>query len=221
VSGQAQTVAELADLRDQVRDLTTQLEQSRAREAALCAAIDRDKTGLAKGLEDVRKQVAGRRWICEGRGSFGYGEEEAYRRETGYALDAIDEIARKALSDSGTLANQVLLAQSAEAYDEWRRMQEELEDYRDGSHPNLIMRKEAIYKQLQTEGIAFVENDGTERRLAFEEGDPGAGIFGGWYADDDRWELMKAVCEAVRRRTFVIAVEALRRLEEVQTPCAD
>lgn len=66
--------------------------------------LHKDATGLAAGLALVRAEVSKRRWIAEGRGSYEY-DDDRYRKETGLALDAIDKIAEKALTASGTLAH--------------------------------------------------------------------------------------------------------------------
>ncbi len=74
----------------------------------LKAALHRGKTGLAAGLAAINHEVKGRRWICDGRGSYAY-DNERCRQETGWALDAIEKIATDALSASGELANSVLI----------------------------------------------------------------------------------------------------------------
>lgn len=71
-------------------------------------ALDRDKTGLAAALALIVEEVKGRRWICEGRGPYRY-DEDGYRLETGWAFDAIEKIAKEALSASGKLASDTLL----------------------------------------------------------------------------------------------------------------
>lgn len=71
-------------------------------------ALDRDKTGLAGALAAIREEIKGRRWICDGRGSYTY-DDERYRKETGFALDAIEKIAAEALMASGKLAHEALM----------------------------------------------------------------------------------------------------------------
>lgn len=70
-------------------------------------ALDRDKTGLAGALAKIREEVKGRRWICEGRGPYTY-DDDRYRQETGFALDAIEKLAADALAASGKLAHETL-----------------------------------------------------------------------------------------------------------------
>jgi hypothetical protein len=87
-------------LREQVRKLDLQNDE-------LCKALDRDKTGLAAALAAIREEVKGRRWICEGRGPYQY-DDDRYRKETGFALDAIEKLAADALAASGKLAHEAL-----------------------------------------------------------------------------------------------------------------
>jgi hypothetical protein len=49
-----------------------------------------------KALVRIVAEIKARRWITEGRGPYRYDDDE-YRRETGYALDAIEKIAQEAL----------------------------------------------------------------------------------------------------------------------------
>lgn len=93
-----------------------QLQQSRKhvseadfQNGELRKALDRDKTGLAAGLAAIREEVKGRRWISDGRGSYTY-DDDGYRKETGFALDAIEKIAVDALAASGKLAHEALTA---------------------------------------------------------------------------------------------------------------
>jgi len=51
---------------------------------------------LRRAMVKILNEVKTRRWICEGRGPYTY-DDDRYRAETGFALDAIEEIARKAL----------------------------------------------------------------------------------------------------------------------------
>ncbi len=79
----------------------------RAEVETLRDALYRDKTGLAAALAAINDEVNGRRWICEGRGSYAY-DDDRYRQETRWALDAIGKIATDALRASGTLAHGTL-----------------------------------------------------------------------------------------------------------------
>lgn len=76
-------------------------------------ALDKDKTGLAHALNAVRKEADARRWVIDGRGSYEW-DDERYRKETGWALKAIEEIAVNALRASGTLATEALSKTSSE-----------------------------------------------------------------------------------------------------------
>ena len=89
---------------NELNRIRAELKRSNLRVSELKAALDRDKTGLAAGLASINREVADRRWICDGRGSYEY-DDERYRKETGWALDAIEKIATDALSASGNLAN--------------------------------------------------------------------------------------------------------------------
>lgn len=90
----------LLGLADAVPDLVAEVERLRA-------ALDRDRTGLAGALCKVLVEVGARRWVVSGRGSYAY-DDDTYRKETGFALDAIENIARDALSTSGALAHEAL-----------------------------------------------------------------------------------------------------------------
>lgn len=56
-----------------------------------------DQTGLAAGLEAVLKTVAGYRWVETSRGSYEWDDDE-YRKEMGYMLDAVHKCAEGALT---------------------------------------------------------------------------------------------------------------------------
>jgi hypothetical protein len=73
----------------------------------LRAALDRDKTGLAAALSKIRDEVKARRWICDGRGPYTH-DDDRYRQETGFALDAIEKTAAESLAASGKLAHEAL-----------------------------------------------------------------------------------------------------------------
>src|SRR5579863_796223 len=64
--------------------------------AALHDMLHTDQTGLAAGLEAVLKTVAGYRWITVSRGSYEW-DDEQYRQEMGYMLDAVHKCAEEAL----------------------------------------------------------------------------------------------------------------------------
>src|SRR5687768_8162932 len=63
-----------------------------------------DRSGLAKALAEVNKTVDSYHWITEGRGPYAYNDDE-YRKEAGYMLEAIKKIADNGLQNSGNLAH--------------------------------------------------------------------------------------------------------------------
>ena len=80
------------------------VKQLEAEVERLLKIIDRDRTGLAKALVDVRARAQASYWIVEGRGSYTWNDDR-YRRETGKALEEIGGIATKALRESGERAD--------------------------------------------------------------------------------------------------------------------
>jgi hypothetical protein len=71
--------------------------------------IDRDKTGLANGLNAVRQVFQGYFWIPAGEwGSYEWNErtEKNFREEIGRCFDDAEKIAVDALRASGGLANE-------------------------------------------------------------------------------------------------------------------
>jgi hypothetical protein len=84
---------------ERVRNLTLEAEVRRVR-----ALIHRDRTGLAAAIDAMVKEAAGRLWVVEGRGSYEWNDDR-YRKETGAALRAVIEIGKKALNESGNLAD--------------------------------------------------------------------------------------------------------------------
>lgn len=77
-------------------------------------ALDRDKTGLATALNEVRREVAGRTWIVEGRGPYEW-DDDRYKDEAGIAMRAVLDIIHRALSQSGKIANAGFNMKAAEA----------------------------------------------------------------------------------------------------------
>lgn len=63
--------------------------------------INRDRTGLAAGLDEVRRIAQGYDWICEGRGPYRY-DDDRYRMEVGSLISKVVEAAGRALRDSGS-----------------------------------------------------------------------------------------------------------------------
>lgn len=77
--------------------------------ARLRDLLDRDRTGLAAGLNQVRQAAKGYAWIGAGEwGSYDYTEqtEATLRREVQYMLDGIESLAVTALRQSGERANE-------------------------------------------------------------------------------------------------------------------
>lgn len=84
--------------------LLLRVEQLEAEVKRVRGLIDRDRTGLANALAEVKARAQASYWIVEGRGSYTWNDER-YRRETGKVLEEIGGIATKALRESGDLAN--------------------------------------------------------------------------------------------------------------------
>ena len=89
--------AQLAEARQ--RDARAREALKRAR-----AALNSDRTGLAAGLAAVVERVNQGWWITEGRGSYAW-DDDRYRMETCMAFEAMRGTARKALNESGALAD--------------------------------------------------------------------------------------------------------------------
>lgn len=109
-------------LRKAIEDLVRADQQFRERAAAevteirkgledLKEALNRDQTGLARGLELVLQEVRGYAWIPAGEwGSYDYTQqnEGTLRDEIGRCFDAVTSIAKTTLQQSGTLATKVI-----------------------------------------------------------------------------------------------------------------
>ena len=80
------------------------VDELRAEVVRLRALIHRDQTGLAAALCDVVKEASARLWVVDGRGAYAW-DDDRYRQETGLALRAVIEIAKRALGESGALAD--------------------------------------------------------------------------------------------------------------------
>lgn len=81
--------------------------------------LHRDRVGLAEALAKVREEVRSRIWVVEGRGAYRW-DDDRYRKEAGYALNAIDKIAHDALVASGTLAHAECCGRTATDFPERR-----------------------------------------------------------------------------------------------------
>lgn len=97
--------------RELIEDLAAALESDRAllQEAQaevlrVRDLINRDKTGLAQAIDEMVKEAQGRLWIVESRGSYEW-DDERYRKEAGLALRAVVMLGKKALTNSGALAD--------------------------------------------------------------------------------------------------------------------
>ena len=80
-------------------------------------ALDRDKTGLAAALAAIVREVNGRAWIQDGRGSYEW-DDDRYKQEAYWAFGAVKKIAVEALRASGNLAHAALDARSTGAHDD-------------------------------------------------------------------------------------------------------
>lgn len=67
--------------------------------------INRDRTGLALGLNTVIQIAKGFDWICEGRGPYEY-DDDRYRMEVGSLITKVIDTADKCLFASGERANE-------------------------------------------------------------------------------------------------------------------
>ena len=70
--------------------------------------IERDRTGLAHGLDQCRKTAASYDWICEGRGPYEY-DDDRYRMEVGNLVSSVTDTATKALRESGTRVDEAFI----------------------------------------------------------------------------------------------------------------
>ncbi|GLO78526.1 hypothetical protein [Sulfitobacter pontiacus] len=71
------------------------------REMQLMRVIEGDRSEIALALSNMRKAIASRYWLIEGRGSYTYEDDVQYRREFAEALseieaqlDALSKVAR-------------------------------------------------------------------------------------------------------------------------------
>lgn len=106
----ANVIAVVRRLRDRIALLEGALGTARA-------AIDRDRTGLAKALNEVQKEVQAYRWIPAGEwGSYSSEERTAttLRREVANCFESILKVAATALIESGRLATKTVLTIDAE-----------------------------------------------------------------------------------------------------------
>ena len=97
LSGDADDCEELWNAIPVLLDALDAAETERKR---LLGLLHRDKTGLAKGLVDVRRIALGFDWLCEGRGPYTY-DDDRYRMEIGHLVSQVVEVAQTALEESG------------------------------------------------------------------------------------------------------------------------
>lgn len=77
--------------------------------------LDRDRTGLAEGLNAVRKIVSGFDWICDGRGPYEW-DDDRYRLEVGSLISQVLDVSREALARSGDVAALAFCPRARESY---------------------------------------------------------------------------------------------------------
>ena len=67
--------------------------------------LNRDRTGLAAGLDAVRKIATSYDWICEGRGTYAY-DDDRYRMEVGALITQVVAAVTEALRASGAVVDE-------------------------------------------------------------------------------------------------------------------
>ncbi len=92
---------------DALSVVTREVQELRAEVARLRELINRDRSGMAKALDAIKKEVRGRLWVTEGRGPYEW-DDDRYKAEAGEALRAVLLIADDALLASGRLADAAL-----------------------------------------------------------------------------------------------------------------
>ncbi len=111
--GYPKWLAQLAKDRAELERTQARLKEATAETARLTDLLNRDRTGLAKALVEVRKIACGFDWLCEGRGPYEY-DDDRYRMEIGDLISQIVEMADGALSESGTRANEAFYPRAKE-----------------------------------------------------------------------------------------------------------
>lgn len=96
----------------EVADLLVERDEALAQVAALKDMFERDATGLATALLNIRKHAEGYAWITQGRGSYEWNDDRFFE-EAGHALRPIIEMAKAAYPRSAEAIR--LLANTAEA----------------------------------------------------------------------------------------------------------
>jgi hypothetical protein len=91
-----------------IDDAIKHIEASDAEIVRIKDLIDRDRTGLAAGLNEVKRVAAGWDWLCEGRGPYEY-DDDRYRMEIGALISKVVDVANAALKASGDRANEAFI----------------------------------------------------------------------------------------------------------------
>lgn len=110
--------------RARVDNLEQQLSEARADLDALKDALNRDRTGLALGLEKVMRLVRGYSWIGDGEwDSYSHEQqtEQTLRVEIDHCLHQVHELAYGALLESGRLVDVVF--NNPESLAAWKAQQ--------------------------------------------------------------------------------------------------
>lgn len=83
-------------------------ERDRGRAVLLTAkdTIDKDRSGMAHALARIVDAVTTRSWLLEGRGPYEWNDDKC-KDQAGEAMQEVSDIAKAALSASGTLADKV------------------------------------------------------------------------------------------------------------------
>ncbi len=91
-------------LTKEAEDLAAEVTRLKARVTDLEDALNRDRTGLAAGLCQVRRAINGRLWLLDGRGGYEW-DDDRYRAEAGLAMRESLAIVEQALRASGDVAD--------------------------------------------------------------------------------------------------------------------
>lgn len=94
-------------------DADKEIAKLSAEVARLKALIERDKTGLALGLNKIQRIAKSFDWICEGRGPYEY-DDDRYRMEVGSLIVQVLAVAEEHLHASGELANEAFRPRAKE-----------------------------------------------------------------------------------------------------------
>ena len=102
-------VCVIADLRAQLAERDARIGELESEVKRVRGLIDRDRTGLAQALNDVRRELDGRRWLAETDNWASYSYEQhtthTLRAEFGWALTACLARIEQGLRESGARAD--------------------------------------------------------------------------------------------------------------------